>query len=118
MPIKKSKRDEVFISYSHMDKKWLTRLQVHLKPLERDHKVVIWTDTKLRGGDKWCIEIEEALSRAKVAILLVSADFLASDFINNNELPPLLQGSEKEGLVILRVIIGRCAFKHSSISQF
>ena len=118
MPIKKTNREEVFVSYSHVDKKWLMRLQVHLNSLERSHKVIVWSDTKLRGGDKWETEIKEALSRAKVAILLVSPDFLASDFIHNNELPPLLQASKKEGSVILPVIIGRCAFTDSPIDEY
>lgn len=117
--IAKPERTDVFISYSHADKEWLTRLQVHLKPLGRDHKVSIWDDTKLRGGDKWKSEIDKALAKAKVAILLVSADFLASDFIHNNELPPLLQASEKEGLIILSIIVSHSgAFYKSLISQY
>ncbi len=78
MPTKRVPRDGVFVSYSHADKKWLERLKVHLKPLERDHQIVIWNDTKLRSGDKWLVEINKALSTPEVAILLVSADFLAS----------------------------------------
>lgn len=118
MPSKTATPNEIFVSYSHRDKPWLERLKVHLKPLERDHQVILWSDTKLRAGDKWRSEIDKALERAKVAILLVSADFLASDFIENNELPPLLKAVEKKGTVILPVIVGSCAFLHSRISQF
>ncbi len=118
MPTKRVPRDGVFVSYSHADKKWLERLKVHLKPLERDHQIVIWNDTKLRSGDKWLVEINKALSTPDVAILLVSADFLASDFIHRNELPPLLEASEKEGLIILPVLIGSCSFTNSPLGQF
>lgn len=111
-------RDGIFVSYSHADKDWLERLLVHLKPLEREHKVNPWNDTKLRSGDRWKTEIDRALAKAKVAIMLVSADFLASEFIHNAELPPLLSAAEKEGLTILPVIVGYCGFTHSSLSQY
>jgi hypothetical protein len=56
----------------------------------------------LRAGDKWKREIEKALQRATAAVLLVSADFLASDFITDNELPPLLKNAEEQGRVSSR----------------
>jgi hypothetical protein len=114
----KSLRNGIFVSYSHTDRKWLERLKVHMKPLERDHNVIMWNDTKLRSGDKWRLEISKALASAKVAILLVSADFLASDFIHSDELPPLLQSASKEGMTILSVIVGHCSFSFSPLSQF
>lgn len=111
-------RTDAFISYSHADQAWLQRIKVHLRPLERDHGIVIWQDTNLRGGQRWRQEIDRALVKAKVAILLVSPDFLASDFIHENELPPLLEAAEQEGLVILSIIVSACAFRRSPLSEF
>ncbi len=82
-------RTNVFISYSHKDKKWLERLQAHLKPLERAGLVDRWDDTRIEAGDEWRKEIRQALDAARVVVLLVSADFMASDFIAKDELPPL-----------------------------
>lgn len=109
----------VFVSYSHADATWLERLQVHLKPLERQGLVELWADTRIATGDIWRAEIEQAMTSAQVAVLLVSADFLASDFIAANELPPLLQRAEDDGLAIMPLILSPCLFEQTpSISCF
>lgn len=82
------------MSYSHADRDALDRLLVHLKPLQRNGTLDVWADTQINAGDRWEQEIENALSRAAVAVLLVSADFMASDFIIDNELPPYWKGRE------------------------
>jgi hypothetical protein len=104
------KRQKVFISYSHHDNEYLDRLLVHLKPLEKEGLIDLWVDSRLRPGDRWKKEIEKALQRATVAILLVSADFLASDFIMDNELPPLLRNAEERGTRIIPLIVRPCRF--------
>ena len=114
-----SKRTKVFISYSHQDTDWLNRLRVHLKPLVRDYALDIWDDTQIKPGERWLDEIERAIQSAKVALLVVSADFLASDFIANNELPPLLEAAKKDGAVIMSLIVSPSRFTSTeSLSQF
>lgn len=105
-----SERTKVFISYSHADGPWLEKVKKALKPLERDHGDAIWHDQKLEPGATWANEIQGAIDEAKVAVLLVSRDFMASDFIGGQELPPLLKAAQDSGAVILPVHVGRSAF--------
>lgn len=105
-------RTKVFVSYSHKDKEILKRLQVHLEPLVRDG-IDIWDDTKIKAGSNWLEEIKDALANAKVAICLISADFLASKFITENELPPLLEAAHKDGVLILPVIVSASRFEQT-----
>src|SRR5712664_2273747 len=104
-----SVRTKVFISYSHIDEKYLKRLLVHLKPLERAGITDVWVDTRIDPGQKWREEIRGALAVTKVAILLVSIDFINSEFIATQEVPPLLKAAEEEGVLILQVFVGSCA---------
>ncbi|WP_052707039.1 TIR domain-containing protein [Teredinibacter turnerae] len=107
---KQNKGNKIFISYSHRDKTYLDRLMTHLRPLQKQGLIDAWADTRLQAGDKWKKEIENALKDSRVAILLISADFLASDFIIDNELPPLLQRAENKGTTIIPVILKPCRF--------
>jgi hypothetical protein len=102
-----------------MDGEYLKRLEVHLKPFEKSGKIELWSDTRIKAGEKWKEQIEHALGRAAIALLLISADFLASDFIIENELPPLLDAAEKKGTLILPVILKPCRFtRHETLAKF
>jgi hypothetical protein len=114
-----SARRLVFISYSHSQKKWMERLLVHLKPLQREGRVELFDDTKIQPGANWRNEIKAALQKAKVAILLISADFLASDFIAEDELPPLLERAQAGGAIVIPVIVSPSRFtKIESLAKY
>ena len=114
-----STRTKVFISYSHADKEWLDRLRRHLKPLVREGNLDCWDDTHIRPGDDWKQEIQNALDTAQVAVLLISADFFASDFIDEAELPPLLDAAKAKGVRILPVILSTSRFaRNPTLARF
>lgn len=107
--------NQVFISYSHKDKKFLEQLLIHLKPLEREAKLKAWSDQQITPGSEWFDEIQEALSNATVAVLLVTPAFLASDFINDHELGPILKKAKEGGVVILWVPVRASSYKETSL---
>ena len=114
-----SKRTRIVISYSHYDRKWLDRLQVYLKLLEPESIVDLLDDTMIGPGQKWREEIEKVLREAKVAVLLISPEFLDSDFIFEVELPLILEAQEKEGLIVLPVLLSPSRFAVTkSLNQF
>jgi hypothetical protein len=106
-----SQKTTAFVSYSHADRGCLERLKIHLRPIERSGLLEIWADTEIKAGEKWEERIISALKRAAIAILLISADFLASDFIVDNELPPLLAAAEERGTAIIPLILKPCRFE-------
>src|SRR6185295_12248288 len=70
-------------------------------------------------GRPWAEEIAAALASARAAVLLVSADFLASDFIAHYELPELLKAAEERGTVILPLVVSPCGFlRDARLSRF
>ncbi|AMJ64303.1 hypothetical protein AXW84_01815 [Hymenobacter sp. PAMC 26628] len=110
-------RSSVFISYSHADERWRKLVEKHLAPLGRDHSLRVWSDQSLKPGEPWLARIKRELATAKVGIMLVSANFMASDFIHSDELPPLLLAAKKEGVTLLTVVVGHCHFANSPLSK-
>jgi len=100
-------RDRIFISYKHADadKKVLDRLLFQLYDLEKKGLVDPWSDRKLEGGMDWPTEIDKALRSATIAVLLVSVEFMASDFIREKELPILLERAKRKEVTILPLIL-------------
>lgn len=112
-------RKHVFISYSHADRRWLDHLLRHLRPLVREGYIEIFSDKNIRVGADWRKELEVALDAASIAILIISADFLASDFIMDQELPRLLAGAASRGTIIMPVIAAPSMFQATpSLSRF
>lgn len=111
-------RDQVFISYSHVDEKLMKELLKHLKPYARSGSVTAWSDKQIAPGAKWFDEIQAALQKTSVAVMLVSSDFLASDFIHDHELGPLLKEAEAGGVKILWVPLRPSSYEETLLKDY
>lgn len=100
-------RDLVFVSYSRDDAEWVQVFQDLLEPLLDGLGMRVWVDARIRTGDDWSSEIDGAIARSAVALLLVSASFLDSDYIRNDELPALLAHRVR----LAPILIGPCPYE-------
>jgi hypothetical protein len=110
--------DQVFISYSHEDKKWREDLEKRLRPYLRVGSIKSWSDEEIIPGSKWFGKIKAALADTKVAVLLVTPDFLASDFIHQHELGPLLKEAEQGGVQILWIPVRASAYQETPLRNY
>ncbi len=100
---------KVFLSYSRKDDKAREICETCLKPLQREGLVELWIDTTLEPGDLWDQEIDAGLQASDAAVLLVTKNFHASNYIAEKELPVLLRKMHADDTRILPVFLERCS---------
>jgi hypothetical protein len=103
----------LFISYSHKDDDLRAKLDAHLSLLKRQNVFDVWHDRRIGAGREWAGEINDALERADVVLLLVSSDFLASDYCYDKEMLRALQRHDEGSARVVPVILRPCDW-HSS----
>ena len=108
----------IFVSYSHRDVKWLLKLDTLLKPVIRDKTLGFWSDRDIQPGGRWKNAIQQSLKSARVAVLLVSPNFLASEFIAQNELPPLLEKARSGGTRILWIAVSASLYQSTPLAEY
>ena len=94
-PDGQNKKQTVFVSYSHVDEKWLDSVLPHLKAAQRYGEFKVWSDLDIRKGERWYLRIRGILKQTRFAVCLISADFLASTFCMDEEIPFFLQEARK-----------------------
>jgi tetratricopeptide (TPR) repeat protein len=99
---------KVFYSYSHKDEELRNSLETHLALLKRRGVVSGWHDRRIGAGDEWAGQIDEHMERADIILLLVSADFLASDYCYDKELTLALQQHEAKTARVIPIILRPC----------
>jgi len=99
------KKIQLFYSYSHKDEKLRDEMETHLKILQRAHLIDSWHDRKILAGEEWKGQIDVNLERADIILLLISADFIASDYCCDIEMTRALERHEKGEARVIPVIV-------------
>lgn len=96
---------QIFCSYAHEDRSFARYLKTHFAPLERLKSWVFWTDMELRAGEEWESIIQGHLDTAQVILLLVSPDFMASDYCYSKEMQRAIERHEQKEAYVIPIIV-------------
>ena len=106
---------KIFISYSHRDEEFKDDLVTMLAGLQRHGIIDAWQDRRIEEGDEWYQEIKKAMTNCDLAMLLISSNFIASRFIQDEELPKLFKRRMDEGLRVVPIIVRDCMWQSEPI---
>lgn len=98
----------VFFSYSHVDEKYRNELEKHLMTLKRQGLIESWHDRRIAPGEEWANRIDEELRHADIILLLVSIDFINSDYCYELEMTEALARHDSGEAVVIPVILRPC----------
>ncbi|MBK8043642.1 MAG: toll/interleukin-1 receptor domain-containing protein [Haliscomenobacter sp.] len=107
-PKRPGRKLNVFVSYSHQDEDFKNALDIHLSALKRSDRIAVWSDRSIRAGTEWDAEIKRQLEEADLILLLISAHFMASDYIWKTELTRAMERHDRREAVIVPVFIKSC----------
>ncbi len=99
---------KLFVSYSHKDRELCDELQKHLTPLRLANLIEDWHDKEILPGDAWDNEIRKHLQSADIVVFLLSADFLSSTYIYENEIKVAFEKHHNGEIVIVPVMVRKC----------
>jgi formylglycine-generating enzyme required for sulfatase activity len=108
---------KLFVSYSHKDQEQLDELVKYLKPLVAVRKVEPWTDRLIEIGTPWDAAIRQSLLSADIILLLVSSDFLYSEYISSTELIATKRRHEDKTAVVIPVLLSHCGYENYWFSE-
>ncbi len=109
---------EIFISYSHENHLDQQELIKHLSVLKRIGLINDWSDKDILVGEESENKIKEKLDDADLLVLLVSAEYLASDYLNKIELTQTFKHPNEDGVRIFPVILNYCMWKETELNAF
>ncbi len=107
----------VFFSYSHRDEALRDALETHLAPLKREGAIRSWHDRRIGGGREWQGAIDRHLESADLVLLLISPDFIASDYCFDREMGRALERHEAGEARVVPVILRPCDWQTADLAR-
>jgi internalin A len=107
----------VFVSYSHKDDEFRAALDTHLKLLQRTGLIETWHDRRIAPGNDWRREIDRELDGADLILLLVSPDFIASDYCYEVEMKRAMERDAQEEARVIPILIRKCQWGEAPFSK-
>lgn len=95
----------IFCCYAHEDEKLLNKLKAHLSPLQKGNIIDMWYDRDIRAGTEWGHDIDHHLNTSPIILLLVSPDFMNSDYCYGIEMKRALERHEKKEVCVIPIIL-------------
>jgi internalin A len=109
---------EIFFSYAHKDEVWLKRIETSLMGLVRRDLIHVWHDGNISQGTEWLAEMKERLEMSQIIVLLVSPDFIASDFCWNVEMPRVIERHQEGSARVIPIIVRPANWKKTLLQDF
>lgn len=108
---------EIFCSYAHKDEALRAELEAHLSSLKREGKIKHWHDRLIKPGENWKGKIDEHLERAHIILLLISADFIKSDYCHEIEMQRAMQRYRANEAHVIPIILRPCDWENSPFGE-
>src|SRR6266566_6135703 len=108
---------EVFCCYARKDQLLLNELKIHLSPLQRRGLITIWSDIDIDAGAVWEKEIKKHLNTAQIILLLISPDFMASEYCYSTEMQRALERHELTEAHVIPILLRPTIWKDAPIDK-
>jgi hypothetical protein len=108
---------KIFFCYAHEDEALLKKLKTHLKPLQRDGLIDLWHDRDINAGEEWERVIDEHLNTSQIILLLLSPDFMASDYCYSIEMKQAIERHEHGEAYVLPIILRHNYWQRSPLKK-
>lgn len=108
---------DIFFSYSHKDEALRDELAVHLSVLRRNGDIRDWHDRRIGLGERWKEAVDDHLESARVILLLLSADFLASDYCYDSEVRRALERQRAGAADVVPILLRDCDWTGTPLAR-